>query len=331
MAVQIIHGDAVHQTGSHDAAMIIRVARRVDRDKDIRHDTSAAIHDTFRFQRVVLHRVGEMNTVRAHQLASVVAVDQVVVVLLLIAVFIRFLDGTARRRIIAGNRQADHRTVRHRDRFLYQPFPERAAAYDHASIPILHCAGKDFTGGCGCFVYQHDQASLFKVSASRRLGFFARLLVSFGINDQLVLAQKLVGQVDRDVQISPAVSLQIEDQVFHSLFLQFLQGFPKFVGRRSGKAVQFDVSGSLICHVSGIQAVYRNFSTRDLELDQVGHSATQDLHPHFRVLRAAQAFHHIRVLHLDAGNQRVVHHDDAVASHQADLFRRSAGNYLDHI
>ena len=26
MAVQIIHGDAVHQAGSHDAAVIIRVA-----------------------------------------------------------------------------------------------------------------------------------------------------------------------------------------------------------------------------------------------------------------------------------------------------------------
>ena len=108
MTVQIIHGDAVHQAGSHDAAVIIRVARGVDRDKDIRHDTAAAINDAFRLQRIVLHRIGEMDAIRAHQFAPVVAVDQVMVVLLLVAVDIRFLDRTACRRIIAGNRQADH-------------------------------------------------------------------------------------------------------------------------------------------------------------------------------------------------------------------------------
>ena len=186
MAVQIIHGDAVHQAGGYDATMIVRVAGRVDRDKDIRHDTSTAIHDAFCLQRIVFHRIGEMNAVLAHQLAPVVAVDQVMVVLFLVAVDIRFLDGTACRRIIAGNRQADHRAVRHRDRFLHQPFSERTAAYDNATVPILHCAGKDFTGGCGCLIYQYDQTSLFKTTTSRRLGFFARLFVSFGVNDQLV-------------------------------------------------------------------------------------------------------------------------------------------------
>ena len=108
MTVQIIHGDAVHQTGRYDAAVIIRVARRVDRDKDIRHDTAAAIHDAFRLQRIVLHRIGEMDAIRTHQFPPVVAVDQVMVVLLLVAVDIRLLDRTACRRIIAGNRQADH-------------------------------------------------------------------------------------------------------------------------------------------------------------------------------------------------------------------------------
>ena len=108
MAVQIIHGDAVHQAGGYDATMIVRVAGRVDRDKDIRHDTSTAIHDAFRLQRIVFHRIGEMNAVLAHQLAPVVAVDQVMVVLFLVTVDIRFLDRTACRRIIAGNRQADH-------------------------------------------------------------------------------------------------------------------------------------------------------------------------------------------------------------------------------
>lgn len=97
-----------HQAGSHDAAVIIRVARGVDRDKDIRHDTAAAIDDAFRLQCIVLHRIGEMDAVRTHQFAPVVAVDQVMVVLLLVAVDIRFLDRTACRRIIAGNRQADH-------------------------------------------------------------------------------------------------------------------------------------------------------------------------------------------------------------------------------
>ena len=87
------------------------------------------------------------------------------VVLLLVAVYIRFLDGTACRGVITGNRQADHRAVRHRDRFLHQSFSECAAAYHYATVPVLYRTGKDFTGGSGCFVYQYDQTAFLKPSA----------------------------------------------------------------------------------------------------------------------------------------------------------------------
>ena len=272
-----------------------------------------------------------MDAVRTHQLASVVAVDQVVVILLLFPVHIRFLDGTAGRRIVAGDGQTNHGAIGHGDGLLHQSFAECPAADDDAPVPILYGPRKDFACRSRGFVYQYDQTSLFKVSASGRFRFFARLLVSFGVDNQFVFVQELVRQVDGDVEVAAPVPLQVENQMLHSLFSQLLQCLFELVGRRGGEAVELDVAGCLVCHVGGVKAVHRDLPACDFEFNQVGHALAQDFHADFRVFGSSQPFHHVGVFHLDTRNQCVVYHDDAVARHQPDFLRRPAGNDLYHI
>ena len=64
----------------------------------------------------------------------------------LINTIILLLDTTARRGIITCNREPNHRTIRKRDRLLYQTLAEGPSANDDAAVPILDRSGDNLAG-----------------------------------------------------------------------------------------------------------------------------------------------------------------------------------------
>ena len=228
-----------------------------------------------------------MNAIGTHQLPPVITVDQIMVVLLDLPVLVRLLYTTSGGCIVTGNRQTNHGTIRQGNRFLYQTFTKGTATYDHAPVPILNSAGDDLAGRSRGLVHQHDQTSLLELSASGRVRLLTRLLTPFRINDQPVFIQELIRQLYGDIQISPAISLQIQNQVLHALFPELLQRLPEFIGGRSGETVQLNITGILIRHISGIQTIHGNLTANDLEIHQFRRLASLYFHTHLGTFRSA--------------------------------------------
>ena len=74
--------------------MVLGVTKRVEGHKFIGHDTSAAIHQAVLLQGVIFQRVGKVDTIGIHQLATFQTVQHILGIILLIALLIRFLDAT---------------------------------------------------------------------------------------------------------------------------------------------------------------------------------------------------------------------------------------------
>ena len=98
-----------------------------------------------------------------------------------------------------------------------------------------------------------------------------------------------------------------------------MEGIGKFFSGGSGKAAHTDVTDFSFHHVRSIQTVYGNLVALDGERQQLLHTGTQHLYRYCRAFRSAQTAHHFFRIHLHAGNDRVVHFNDAVAGQDADL------------
>ena len=88
------------------------------------------------------------------------------------------------------------------------------------------------------------------------------------------------------------------------------------------------VTGPVVEHVTGIDAVQRDVVARDAEGDQLLHASPFHLDGDLAALLAAQALLDVAVLHLHAGDDRVVHHDDAVTRQHTHALAGAAVLYL---
>ena len=198
-----------------------------------------------------------MNTVSIHQFTVVETFYQVLVVI--DSTVVRFLDGTSRWSIIARNSQTNHGTIRQVDRTLHQSFAERTASYDNSSIPILHCTADNFAGGSRIFIYQDDKASITEISVSFGVEITAFGSPSFRVDNQFFLPQEFVGKVDSCIKVTSSVSLQVENQVLHTLFLKACHCFLEFFGSGCSEAVDADITCFRLNHVRSIEAKDRYF------------------------------------------------------------------------
>ncbi len=174
---------------------------------------------------------------------------------------VRLLNAAARGSIVAGYGQANHGTVRQVDGTLHKSLAECTASYYHTSVPVLDGSGHDFAGRSGVLVHQYDEAAVPEVARTLGKEVAAACGSSFGVDDEFLLFQKLVGKVDGGIQISSSVSLQVEDKVFHSLLLQYFQGLCKLFGGGGSKAVDAYIAGLGLYHVRGVQTENGNFVT----------------------------------------------------------------------
>ena len=97
------------------------------------------------------------------------------------------------------------------------------------------------------------------------------------------------------------------------------------------KARDAQVTCALIEHILGIDAVQGDVVARDAEGDEVLHAGTFHLDGDVGALLAAQALLDVAVLHLHAGNRRVVHIDDAVTCQHTDALAGTSRNRLDNV
>ena len=122
--------------------------------------------------------------------------------------------------------------------------------------------------------------------------------------------------------------MQIKNQVFHALFLQLVEGIGKLLSGGSGKAVHTDVTDFSFYHVRSVEAVHGNLIALDGERQQFLHTGTQHFYRHRGAFRSAQAAHHFVRIHFHAGNNRVVHFDDAVAGQDTNFLGRPSRHGL---
>ena len=256
-----------------------------------------------------------MDAVGIHQFSVVEAVYQVFIVIG--RAVIRLLDATTGRGVVPCNGQSDHGAVRQVDRTLHQSFAERTSAYDDTSVPVLHCAAHDFAGGSGVFVYQYDEAAVTELSVSFGEELAALCGPAFGVNNQFLLSEEFVGKVDGGVQISSAVALQVEDEVFHALLLQAFHCLLEFFGGGCAKAVDADVSDLWLNHVGSVETQDRYLISFHGEHERVLYSTADDGQVDFRTFRATQALHDIFRAHFYSCDGGVVDGNDAVAGKDA--------------
>ena len=246
------------------------------------------------------------------------------------AVLVRFLDATARRRVVTGYRQADIGSVRKPEGPLNQPLAKGSPPHYDSSVPILQSPGKNLGSRCRTLVHHHHYTAFGKETV---LGGIKRLLglrLAFHIDNQLVLGQKFISQIHRHIQIATRIAPQIQNQILHPLRLQFLQSSAHLLHAGTGKARQHDVSVFLVNHEIGIDAVERYLVSDYLEMQYLRLALTFDAHIHLGAFLASQMLEHEISRSVLAGCVHRVYRHDFVPGQQAHLGRRAVGYHLDN-
>ena len=150
------------------------------------------------------------------------------------------------------------------------------------------------------------------------------MVFPFGIDDEFSLGQELVGHVGGGLEVSSAVALEVEDQLFHPLSGEAGHGFVEFAAGGGREVIQADVAGLGVHHVGDIKAVGRDDVADDVEIDQSGRSSPEHGNLYFGPFRSFELLHHLVIGDFSPGHQRVVDLHDAVAGADPDFLRGSA-------
>ena len=166
------------------------------------------------------------------------------------------------------------------------------------------------------------------MAAARSVGriVFARAFPSFGVDYQLAFRQELVHHLDGSSHVAARVSAQVDDDSLAALLVQLGQGNQHFGIGRFTEFLDVDVAILVIDHVSRLDGLVGNVVADDGEVQQFLLALTEDAQFHFTALGTFQTFHRFVVGHDFAHESRVVYFHDAVAWHDAHLFRRASGN-----
>ena len=207
---------------------------------------------------------------------------------------------------------------------------------NHATVPVLHCARRDFGGRSGILVHHDYKATVGKkrfLAARRRHKVVTRGIYAFCIYRQAPGWQELSEDVGGSVKVTSAVVNKIQYELGHSLLFQLFDRLRRLLVRICSEAVDAYVAGLGIGHIGRVNAVDRYVGTRYGEVERVGRDTllAQHLDVHLRPFLAAQTLHDVGVLHLHPGDGRVVDCHYTVSGQDSDSFRRPSGHSLYHI
>ena len=301
----------------------------IQRNEIIRHDATATINHTMLAQSIILQAVGKMDAVLVGELAMLVAIVEIHRIIQSVSLLIRLLDTSAARRIIMCDGEANLAAIIEGERTLNQSLAEGSATYHHSTILILNGSGNNLCGRSCKLIGKHYHLTLAPSSVSLRLILLTGSCTTTGINDEISLLQELVGYLSRCLKVAAAIILKVEDQVFHSHFLERIHRRSHLLVAGQAEASQSDVSDSRTNHIRRIHRGYRNLIALHLESKLVLDATAHNGKIHRGSLRTAKAFHDFLLAHLHARNSRIIHRNDAVASYDSHLLGRTIHYGLD--
>src|SRR5690606_24374843 len=107
---------------------------------------------------------------------------------------IGFLDTSARRGVIPGDRKVQGRTVTKFKLFLYKPFPKGGLPDHNTPFEVLYGSGHYFTGRSGTSIDEYRQCARVKLSGCRRIVVRSHVMRSFRVHNELLVIQELTGK-----------------------------------------------------------------------------------------------------------------------------------------
>ena len=114
--------------------------------------------------------------------------------------------------------------------------------------------------------------------------------------------------------------MEVKDEVFHSLLLEFFQCLGEFFCCSGGEAIDADVAYVVIYHIRGIEAKEWNFVADDVELERIGYATAYYSKLYSCVFGASQTLHDVFSTHFDTCNNGVVNSSNTVTCQDTDLF-----------
>ena len=241
-------------------------------------------------------------------------------IFLALTLYVWLLNASTRRRIIMRDCQTNHATIWKINGTLNESFTERSPTYNRTSILVLKSTRNDFGSRSRILVYQSVNLTIQQATISLRPKFLTRSAPSFRIDNQIVSLQKLISYHDGSLHQSTAILLQVDDEVFHSCFLQGIHTRHKLIVSSGTKATDTDITNCWANHIYGIYGLHGNLIARNDKLQLTRNATTDNPQIHFRAFLSTQSAHDFLFRHLHASNGSIVYGYDAVASDDSNLF-----------
>ena len=170
---------------------------------------------------MVLEAIVKLDAVGREKLPLLKA-NQLVALVGFVSLVVRLLDGSSRRRKVAGNGQAKLGAIGQVYGHLHQAFSEGPSPYDQPAVIVLDGSCQNLRSRSGALVDQYDHGSLFKQTWLGSVSLLAVLThLSLLGNDQISATKQFISHVDGRTHITARIPLQVNDELLHALGLEF--------------------------------------------------------------------------------------------------------------
>ncbi|KYD22852.1 hypothetical protein B4135_1075 [Caldibacillus debilis] len=236
-----------------------------------------------------------------------------------------FVDPIAVGRQPLGGGQFDRGTVLEIAGRLDGAFAERLFPDEGHAGRFLHRRRQNFRSAGASVIHQDDKGEFegFLLGGSLFLHF---PVFVFQLIDHFSVGNEDIGDFNDLIQQPAGILPEVEDQAFHSLFLQLFQMLFQFLGRPLGKGSDLNFADFSVQHFA-VHRFDRDHVAGDFDLDRLIHARAEDRQFHLGPLFAPDQRH--RFIGAHALNVFAVHFQYFVVGFQAGLFRRASFNRRD--
>ena len=194
-------------------------------------------------------------------------------------------------------------------------------------IPV-HCVDAAFMIDAETLVNENRKLNVLESSLPVGVQIGTRAVQSLHVDDLVALFKEFIAEHIGLVQIASGVVPKVEDQPRHPFADQFGAGLGDFDECRSGELRELDVACGVIDHERRVHAVYRDFSSCDLERDPLFASSYGD--GDLSACRAFHPAHHAVLRKSHAGDVLFPDLENPVAFLKTDLLGWPSRNDLQH-
>ena len=253
VVVGVVVGE-LQDESRHGGCLIIRgVGRSVLGYEEVGRNAPAPVHHASDAGGIGV--AGVFDAVLREELPVLVARQDVVLVVAVVAGHVGLLDAASGGRVVACDGEAYHRTVGERDGLLHQSLAEGAPPDDGAAVVVLDGTGEDFAGRGRAFVDEYHEGDVLVAAAPVAAELLAGRLASLHIGDEPSFGHELVGHLHGRLHVSARVAAQVDGEVLQSLLRELCQGDEQFGIGVLGKLPDADVARAVVEHIGGGHAL----------------------------------------------------------------------------